>query len=158
VVATGGDGPGENEQVTTRRATRDDLPALYEIHRAALGPYVKRTWGWDEDRQSREFLARKVGPGMRVIEEGGAVVGFIEVEEQTDRLVLRTIEIAPEYQRRGIGTKLIRELLARSWSTGRPVHLRVLRCNPARGLYERLGFRAVRETETHVLMRTPTSG
>jgi len=142
----------------TRPATRNDLPVLYEIHRNALGPYVEKTWGWDEDYQSREFMGRDVGSGLRVIEEDGSIVGFIETEKQRDRLVLRTIEIAPGFQRRGIGTKLLRELLARSWSTGLPVHLRVLRCNPARALYERLGFKVVRKTETHVLMRTSRSG
>jgi len=140
--------------VKLRPATSDDIERLYEIHREALGPYVRETWGWDEKRQSAEFRGRGAGAGRQVIEEGGQIAGFMEVDEQSDRLLLRTIELAPEFRGRGIGTSLIQGLLARSWSTGRPVHLRVLKCNPARRLYERLGFKVVRETETHVLMRT----
>ncbi len=141
-----------------RDATREDIPRLYEIHRAALGPYVEATWGWDEEFQRSEFERRGTGTNRRVIEVGDEVAGFLEIEEQSDRLVLRTIELSPEFQGRGIGTRLIKQLLARSWSTGLPVRLRVLKCNPAKGLYERLGFEVVRETETHVLMRTPRTG
>jgi len=147
-----------DETMKLRPATSDDLERLYEIHREALGPYVRETWGWDEKHQSAEFRRRGASASLQVVEEDGEIAGFMEVDEQSDRLLLRTIELGPEFQRRGIGTALIQGLLARSWSTGRPVHLRVLRCNPARRLYERLGFKVVRETETHVLMRTSRAG
>jgi ribosomal protein S18 acetylase RimI-like enzyme len=138
-----------------RPGTRADMPRLYEIHRAALGPYVEVTWGWDEGFQASEFRRRgKVGK-WQVIDVDGQIAGFIEVDEQSDRIVLNTIELAPEYQGRGMGTKLVSELLSRARKRHLPVQLRVLKCNPARALYERLGFRVAGETETHILMRTP---
>jgi len=141
-----------------RETREDDVPRLYEIHREALGPYVQETWGWDEEFQSSEFRRRGAGANRRVIEEDGVVAGFIDVEERSDRIVLRTIELASAFQRRGIGTALIRELVERAGRSGVPVQLRVLKCNPARTLYERLGFHAVGETETHLLMQTRREG
>jgi len=132
----------------------DDLPRLYEIHRAALGPYVEATWGWDEDSQASQFQQRADRGTWHVIEEDGTVLGFMSFDEADDRSVLNTIELAPEHQRCGVGSKLIRDLLSRARKRGVPVELRVLKCNPARALYERLGFSAIGETETHVLMRT----
>jgi orotate phosphoribosyltransferase len=65
------------------------------------------------------------------------------------------IEIHPEYQRKGIGTTLINNIIADSAQNMKPVRLRVLKVNPAKGLYERLGFSTVEETSTHYIMRTP---
>ena len=36
------------------------------------------------------------------------------------------------------------------------ITLRVLKVNPARGLYERLGFSVIRETETHYFCKGQT--
>ncbi len=66
---------------------------------------------------------------------------------------LGTIILLPELRGRGIGLCLIEKILERGRQTGRPVVLQVLRLNPARRLYERLGFREIELTPTHHLMR-----
>ena len=50
------------------------------------------------------------------------------------------IALLPEYRGRGIGTALLEELLVEADATGRRVTIHVERFNPARRLYERLGF------------------
>ncbi len=44
--------------------------------------------------------------------------------------------------------------VAQARAEGVPVALQVLKVNPARHLYERLGFSVVGETAMHCLMRT----
>jgi predicted GNAT family acetyltransferase len=56
----------------------------------------------------------------------------------------------PEYRGRGIATQVINGVLEEN--KGRRVHLQTVRENPARELYQRLGFRKYGETETHWLM------
>ena len=138
-----------------RPVTPGDLPVLYAIHREALGPYVDATWGWDESFQAREFERRSADPDRRVIEVDGEIAGFLSVAEDRGRIVVRTIELASRFQRRGIGTVLIEDILARARESGLPVDLRVLKCNPARRLYERLGFQPAGESETHVYLCVP---
>ena len=62
-------------------------------------------------------------------------------------------KILPEYQNRGVGSAVIRDVLAQAQAEGLSVGLQVLKVNPARRLYERLGFSLVGETATHYLMR-----
>ena len=63
--------------------------------------------------------------------------------------------LLPEHQGRGIGTHLIKTLLAEAAHQLKPVHLQVLKVNlRARQLYERLGFEPTGETHTHFLMST----
>jgi ribosomal protein S18 acetylase RimI-like enzyme len=67
---------------------------------------------------------------------------------------ISNIEIAPEYQGRGIGTAITNGIIAEARRDGLSVTLRVLKVNPARHLYERLGFIVIKEDETHYYMAT----
>jgi ribosomal protein S18 acetylase RimI-like enzyme len=140
-------------EISLRSATPDDYDFLWWLHCATIRPYVEKTWGWDEDWQIQHFQER-FDPGTReIIESDRVAIGCISTERYEDRIFLALIEIAPDYQSQGIGTKLIRALLNEGNSRDMPVELRVLRVNPAQRLYERLGFGVVKETETHRTMR-----
>ena len=140
-------------QISLRPATQEDHDFLWWLHCATMRPYVEKTWGWDEQWQAQHFRDRFDPATGEIIEGDGVPIGCISVERQKDRVFLSVIKIAPEYQSRGIGTKLVRALLNEADSRGVPVELQVLKVNPARRLYERLGFAVVGETETHYLMR-----
>ena len=58
----------------------------------------------------------------------------------------------PEFRGRGIGTALVTELFAEADASGRSVSIHVERNNPARRLYERLGFQDVGEHGVYQLM------
>jgi len=140
------------QKVSPRPATQEDYDFLWWLHRATMRPYVKKTWGWDEVRQSQHFQERFDPTTREIIESDGVPIGYITVERREKVIFLAAIEIAPDYQNRGIGTMLVQVLLDESRSRGVPVELYVLKVNPARGLYERLGFAMIRETETHYIM------
>lgn len=132
-----------------RPATAEDYAFLEQLHRRTLRPYVERTWGWDDAEQAAMFR-RRFDPALLVIvvvDERDA--GVLHVERRADETFLVNIALDPEFQGRGIGTAIVGDVLAE----GAPVTLQVLRVNPARGLYERLGFRLTEETATHYRMR-----
>lgn len=70
-----------------------------------------------------------------------------------DGLQISGIYILPEYQGRGLGTEVIDEVIKQARKRRQPVSLQVLKVNPARRLYERLGFVVIAESETHFQMR-----
>ena len=64
-----------------------------------------------------------------------------------------SIGVDPSARGRGLGTRLCRRLLDAARARGiRQVSLSVEKANPARGLYERLGFRTVRDDGDAVTM------
>ena len=140
-----------NVDLALRPATAADRAFLWHLHRVTMRPYVEATWGWDEADQRRRFDAGFDPRRKRVVLLGGTPVGVLEVERRADALVLAVLEIAPAYQGRGVGTRLIRAVVAEAGPL--PVTLRVLRANPARGLYERLGFAVTGTSPTHHTMR-----
>ncbi len=137
----------------TRPAGAADRRRLYEVHRAAMGPYVTELWGWDDAWQAEAFT-RSFDPGStRVIVVGEQLVGFFETHEDAEAVVLSKIELDPAFQRRGIGTSVIAGVLAEGRARGKPVRLQVFKINErARSLYRRLGFVETGETPRHVQM------
>jgi ribosomal protein S18 acetylase RimI-like enzyme len=81
-------------------------------------------------------------------------IGVVSIRRNATEFFLRAIEIHPEYQGRGIGTYIIRSILDEADGRGVPVILYVLKVNPARKLYHRLGLKIVGETTTHYTMTT----
>lgn len=140
------------DHIRLRPATFDDIEPLFQIHRAALGLYVEQIWGWDDRWQAEHFRGHFDFSVRQVIEYRGQTVGFLDVIEEQGRTLLASIRIAPEFQRHGIGTSLIRGVLGQAAVRNVPVVLRVLRINPAQSLYKRLGFEIVGENDTHYTM------
>jgi GNAT superfamily N-acetyltransferase len=140
-------------QISLRPAIGEDYDLLWWLHCVTMRPYVEKTWGWDEQWQARYFRDHFDPTTRQVIEGDGESIGCISVERREDCIFLTALEIAPDYQSRGIGTKLIQALCDEADDRSVPVELQVLKVNPARRLYEWLGFAVVGETETHYLMR-----
>lgn len=70
---------------------------------------------------------------------------------------LRLVDIAllPQFRGGGLGTRLIRDVLEEGDRTGKTVSIHVEVENPARRLYDRLGFVPAGETGVYVLMERP---
>src|SRR5262249_59769380 len=90
--------------------------------------------------------------GVWVMVIDGAEVGSLRVDDRGHELFLASIELVPAFQRRGLGGEIVRSILEDARRRRIPVRLQVFRQNRARRLYERLGYRAVGETTTHVEM------
>ena len=144
-------------RIGLRSVTPEDREYLWWLHRETMRDYVDQTWGWDDAWQRSKF-DENFDPGpLQMIEANGESVGYIQVRRPGNEIFLVAIEIAPAHQSRGIATQFIRDLLEESDQTRLSVRLFVLKVNPARRLYERLGFRCTSETATHFEMKREPS-
>ncbi len=110
--------------VAIRSAALNDVPAILAIERQA--PSAAH---W-----TAEQYKKLVGSGVVLVVE--TVAGEWEVEN---------VVVTAEFLRRGIADKLLRELIQRAQNeAASAILLEVRESNlPARGLYEKHGFRAV---------------
>lgn len=138
---------------TLRPATAADLDYLFNLHRATMRDYVDATWGWNDEWQ-RDYFEKKFDPDASlIIQVFDQYAGVLVVEDRPDELYLALIEVAPSYQRQGLGTTIINELQAKAQSANKPMTLHILKANtPARRLYEQLGFMADADEEHKVHM------
>jgi len=137
-----------------RPARLDDRDLLFELNRLTMRAHVERVWGWDDAQQATFFDNRFQPERWQVIQAEGQDIGVLIVEENDVEIYLTEIQLLPEWQGRGIGTAIIQRLMDEAVASGRPLTLRVLHVNDrARALYERLGFHAFKEIETHTYLR-----
>ena len=137
-----------------RQATEEDFDFLFAMHIATMKDYVDQIWGWDDAFQESLFRERYIPNQIQVITFDDRDIGMISLEERTDDVFLRAIEILPTHQSQGIGARIIQEIIDDAASKQKPVSLSVLKGNPAKNLYERLGFSTIEETDTHFIMKT----
>jgi ribosomal protein S18 acetylase RimI-like enzyme len=136
-----------------RSRAPEDREFLWSLHRETMQDYVGKTWGWDDNLQ-RERFDEKFDPELlQIIEYDSQPIGYISARRPGTEIFLATIEIALAFQNRGVGTRLISNLLNEADWLRIPVKLLVLKVNPARRLYERLGFQCTSETSTHFAMK-----
>jgi ribosomal protein S18 acetylase RimI-like enzyme len=139
--------------LTTRPATEEGLPVLFDLHRAVFRAHIEKIWGWDEVWQQRRFREECAESETAVVWFAGRIAGYIQIVLEAERLMLRNVAIHPDVQGQGIGAALVEEMMDRATALGLPVALGVFRTNPRAGVfYERLGFRRAGENETHVKM------
>ena len=93
------------------------------------------------------------GEDVRIISVDGKDAGWLQAAELPAEIRLQKFFISPQFQRAGIGSEVLSKLLVAWRSTGKRVVLRVLKNNPARRLYERLGFSVTAEEDVTFRMR-----
>jgi GNAT superfamily N-acetyltransferase len=145
------------ESLSLRPATVDDREFAYATTRDTMREYTVATWGtWNEEDVRRRTNENIDAGTTSIILLGAARIGIRVVEHEADCIRLAQLFILPAYQRRGLGSKLIGQLLAEARAAGLPLRLRVLRVNPAFNLYQRMGFKVVEATPERYFMEHPT--
>jgi len=136
-----------------RPATDADFLFMRETKLEAMEPHVTALWGWNRTEQEGRFRKGFDPTGCQIITVAGADAGFITVLDHADDRFLAGIYLARGFRRNGLGSAIITDLIERAAARHRGLTLRVLKANPARRLYERLGFEVTGETDTHYMMR-----
>jgi ribosomal protein S18 acetylase RimI-like enzyme len=104
--------------------------------------------GFPELPPAHEKVIELQGSGeeLWLCEEDGELLGAVGLEGSEEELLIARLFVAPSAFRRGVGTALVQHAL--SEANGRRVRVGTAAANaPALALYERLGFRRVRESE-----------
>lgn len=138
---------------TLRPACDQDQDFVFSTYESALRPYVEWAWGWDDAFQRSGFWSHHPLGQLRIVQVGGRRAGALHVEEQPTCHYVRTVFLHPEYQRQGIGGRLVMAEILRARGQGKPLHLKVIKANPARRLYLRLGFEVAGEDQATYSMR-----
>jgi len=124
----------------------------YMVKKAAEGEYITQIWGWDEDIQIDFHAAAWQQDRPDIIIYNDKIIGTIAVIENEDDIEVKQFFILPEYQNRGIGSYLLKQVLDEADHSGRIAKLKYLKNNPVGSLYKRNGFEIVGAAENFYLM------
>ena len=143
-------------------ADREFLAALY----ASTRDEELRAVDWSEEdkarflrqqfeAQDRHYREHYPGASLDVICDAEAPVGRLYVYRTPAEVRLMDIALVPAYRGQGIGSRLVADLLAGAAAERQKVTLHVEPWNPAKRLYDRLGFRVLEERGAYVFMELP---
>lgn len=153
--------------VTLRDRSDTDLPfleALYastreeELRPVPWPDAAKRAFLADQfAKQHAYYLEHYPGADWLVIAHAEVPVGRIYLHQSATDLRLMDVALVAAWRGRGLGTALMRALVAYADTAGCSVSLNVEPFNPARRLYERLGFAPVETRGYYQFMERPAA-
>lgn len=132
--------------VTLRKARETDRPFLLELRKSTMAGHLEAAGIFP----SNDDHAIRVGENFdcaHVIECSGLPIGLAKYRESADAVEILQFQVLPEYQGKGIGRRVAGSIIERARLRGKRVTLTVLKANPAKRLYESLGFCVVGEDE-----------
>jgi len=148
--------------ITLRDALPEDESFLFEVYASTRAQEMAFVPWDDEQRKSfltMQFVAqhshyREQFPdaSYSVILRDDSPVGRLYVLREKGEIRILDITVLPGYRNGGIGTSLLRDLLAEAAQSGKRVQIYVETFNPSLRLFERLGFKSIAEEGINFLM------
>ena len=136
--------------ISYRPIADEDLPFMAELYASTRAEEVAAT-GWPVEvqhqflgqqfeAQHRHYMAHYPDAEWLVIEQGGAAIGRLYIEEWPSQFRLIDIALMPAARGRGAGAAILRDVMAQAAGAAKALSIHVEKNNPAMGLYRRLGF------------------
>lgn len=139
--------------IITRPALTTDIDFARHVHHQAYKDVVTRQFGtWDEQAQDGFFNGDWIASAYEIVVCDGVPCGYLCVLDHEKHIHIIDIVLLSAFQGRGIGTHILRQIIERAKARQVPIKLGALKENRAIALYQRLGFKEFKRTETQILM------
>ncbi len=150
--------------VTLRPQAQEDYGFLTRLYVSIRWQEVQRVEQWDDamrlafledqySKQHRHYTTYYTRSDFMIIEQQGRPIGRLLLDRghATD---LRVVDIAllPEVRGQGIGQAFLAAVQSEARSEGKKVSIHVEQENPAKRLYNRMGFRDISQTGPYWLL------
>src|SRR5688572_13925507 len=149
--------------ITLRPITPDDMEFLCQVYASTRQEEMALVTDWSEaqktaflqmqfNAQHAHYAEHYSRARFQIILLNGVPIGRLYIDRRTKEIRIVDIALLPEYRNQGIGSGLLKEILAEGEQAGLPVTIHVELFNPALRLYERLGFRHIDDHGVYYLM------
>jgi ribosomal protein S18 acetylase RimI-like enzyme len=160
-------------QLALRNALPADQPWLAALY-ADVRHYEVMAFGWNAaaahaflmqqfDLQQRGYRSSHPAAHCQIIEsvdasaEGERRIGRLWIDDQPDQVCVLDISLRSGWRGRGLGGHLLRQAMTEAAVAGKALVLHVEQSNPARRLYERLGFAVTEHQPPYLAMQWRTT-
>lgn len=135
-----------------RAANLSDVEWLIELRQRTMSVHFASTGQQITDVEHRRRVLFEFSH-TRIVVLDDRDIGMMKTLRKPTEWEVVQIQMCPAYQGQGIGSALLQDLVSEARRRHLPVCLSVLKGNPAKRLYERLGFSVVSETADSFGMR-----
>ena len=136
-----------------RSATEGDINFLVNLRKLTMSEHLDVAgWFMDDSGHLERVLINF--EDCYVIETGEEAIGMVKYLNHSDKIFVMQLQILAKFQRQGIGQKVVEYIIELAHADSKHVELHVLKANPAKQLYERLGFAVYDEDKLEFHMTT----
>jgi len=151
-----------SDALIRRPVQEDDLPFLLTVYGSTRAEEMAQL-PWSDDQKSAFLKSQlesqhtyyaQVFPlaDREVLFVDGEPAGRFYVDRGANEIHVIDISLLPPFRNRGIGSRLLGEILAEGERAGVKVTIYVEKRNPAQRLYRRLGFVVIDQDDVYYLM------
>lgn len=150
------------QEITFRPIRDDDLPLLQRIYASTRADEMAMVPWTDEEKedflqmqfnaQHTHYQEHYADAKFELISIDGKPAGRLYVQRKEDEIRVVDIALLPEYRGSGIGGGIMQDLLDEARAAGKAVRIHVEHNNPAMRLYQRLGFKKIKDLGVYHLM------
>jgi ribosomal protein S18 acetylase RimI-like enzyme len=155
-------------RISLRPIQSDDQEFLFRLYASTRAEELAVVAWSDEQKEAflrQQFGAQHAywtehytGATFDLVLVDGKPGGRLYVDRWPREVRIVDIALMPEHRGSGIGSRLLKRVFAEADGAGKPVSIHVESYNPAKRLYERLGFVQVGDHGVYLLMERPVSG
>jgi ribosomal protein S18 acetylase RimI-like enzyme len=139
-------------ELTRRPATTEDVRFLLALRHQSMDQHLAASGASTSEADHLSRLMYRFDCA-EVLLRNGVPVGLLKVARDPPEWKIIQIQFMPELQGKGLGALLLNRVIAEAKAANVALVLTVLKANPAKGLYERLGFVVEGEDEFEYRMR-----
>jgi len=136
--------------ISQRPIASEDMPFLRELYAQTRAEELAAVPWTDEFKRAfieQQFNAQHAfyqdafaGADFLLVQRDGVAIGRVYIYRSPVEISVLDIALIPELRNHGLGSALLGEVIAEAQREGKRVALHVEASNPARRLYDRLGF------------------
>ncbi|SHI95916.1 GNAT family N-acetyltransferase [Aquimarina spongiae] len=124
------------------KAKIEDKDFLFDLRKQTMVEHLEKSGLFLSDEEHRKRVDKSFENSFLILYQEHRA-GLLKYEENEALLEVLQVQILPKYQNKGIGKQVLQYLFEKE----KIIQLKVLKDNPAKNLYARLGFITVGEDE-----------
>lgn len=138
-------------EIKYRPALKSDLNFLLDLRIQTMNPHLIAGSLPVSDEAHLQRIEYQFEHAT-IIEINKRAIGLLKVHRQANNIELIQIQVAPSNQGKGIGRRILNDLIKEAIESEKSITLSVLKTNQAKNLYLSVGFKIVGETDDSYLM------
>jgi len=142
-----------------RKVKHEDIDFLLKLRKKSMSSHLAKAKIKLTNEQHLERIKEHYYDSHIILRDrkpiGVLKMGVVALNGTSKSLHIRQLQILPEFQGEGIGSKVLTVAKKRALQLQLPITLNVLVKNPARGLYLRHGFQIEGKNKLEFQMRCP---
>ncbi|MFT3795497.1 GNAT family N-acetyltransferase [Flavobacterium sp.] len=138
--------------ITYRTATESDKDYLVWLRKATMENHLINS-GISLRDEDQLLRVNYLFDQAKIILYKGQNIGLLKLDEKENNVEIVQVQIDPQFQGKGIGRQIIQSVIENSLNRNKQISLSVLKQNPAKELYLRMGFKIIGEDDSSYLMQ-----